>query len=333
MKYKLKDYNTFNINATCRSLTICTSVDEIQNCINNKDFRQHPHLILGEGSNILYRKNFDGFILKPELKGIDKISESENNITLKVFNGEIWDNLAQFCVKNHYYGIENLSLIPGNIGAATFQNIGAYGVEIQDIIQEVEAINIESGDIEIFTKDQCNFNYRTSIFKNVLKDKYLIISTTFNLSKVFQPNLEYSGLREEIKDEKNLSAQTIRVAVIKLRKSKLPDTDEIGNAGSFFKNPIVTKQKFLELFSGFADLKYYQIPNDQYKIPAGWMIEKCGWKGKRIGNVGTYPKQALVIVNYGNASGEDIYQFSQQIKNSVHKTFGIWLEEEVRIIP
>ncbi len=330
MKNNLKTYNTFNINAKCKYFFKCSSIEEIRKCLKSEDFLNNSKLIIGEGSNILFKNNFEGFILKPELKGIKILSETSENITLKVYNGEIWDDFAQFCVNHNYYGIENLSLIPGNVGSATFQNIGAYGSEIKDVIVEVETINIQTRKLEYFKRNKCKFDYRSSIFKK--KQKYIIISTTFILSKSFQPNLEYSGLRDELKDKINISAENVRNAVIKIRRAKLPNPKEIGNAGSFFKNPIVNNQKFLELKCKFDDLKYYQLPNNEYKIPAGWMIEKCGWKGKQIGNVGTYHKQALIIVNYGKATGNEIFQFSQKIKKSVFDEFGITLEEEVKII-
>ncbi|MBN2281364.1 MAG: UDP-N-acetylmuramate dehydrogenase [Candidatus Marinimicrobia bacterium] len=333
MSENLITYNTFKVNSKCSDLVKCLSVNELMAYLKSQDFHNTLYLILGEGSNILFRNDFNGIVLKPELKGIEILSESSDEVTIKVYNGVIWDDFVQYCVDHHYYGTENLSLIPGNVGAATYQNIGAYGVEIKDVIHEVEAIHIESRKVEHFTKDQCNFDYRSSVFKQKYQDKYIIISTTFRLSKVFKPNLEYAGLQEKLKDINTITAQNIRDVVINVRRAKLPDPDEIGNAGSFFKNPVVDEQKFQELKSKFDDLKYFQLPDNLYKIPAGWMIEKCGWKGKRIGDVGIWSKQALVVVNHGNATGEEIYQFCQNIKQSVKDVFGILPEEEVRIIP
>ncbi len=329
--FNLKSLNTFHIDVITKFFAECSDQNDIIACLNDKRFIENDRLIIGGGSNILFRNDFDGFVLKPNIKGIHAIEENDSEIIIQANNGEVWDNFVKYCVENHYQGIENLSWIPGNVGAVAVQNIGAYGVEVKDIIIFVEALKIDTNEIEIFSNKQCEFTYRGSIFKNSFKDKYIIISVTFKLSKKTGYNYEYKALQDELNNFDKINLENIRQAIINIRKSKLPDPDEFGNCGSFFKNPVVDFEKFNNIYKKNIDMPFYKISNDEYKIPAGWLIEKCDWKGKRVGNVGTYNKQALIIVNYGNASGEELYQLSQKIKSDVNNKFGIILEEEVNI--
>jgi UDP-N-acetylmuramate dehydrogenase len=291
-----------------------------------------PLLILGGGSNILFTKDFEGYILRPAIKGIKIINESDTNITLKVGAGEDWDEFVAYCVGRGWGGIENLSLIPGNVGTCPIQNIGAYGVEVKDVITEVEALNISTLKPENFKNNECEFAYRDSIFKRKLKGTHVLTHVSFKLQKQPVFKLDYGKLNEELKRFDGVNLANIRQAVIDIRDSKLPKPEELGNAGSFFKNPVVEKQKAIALLSEYEDMPSYDQGLGKVKIPAGWLIEKAGWKGKTIGNVGVHKNQALVLVNYGGAAGSDIYNLATEVQKSVKQMFDIDITMEVNIV-
>ncbi|MGZ8537882.1 MAG: UDP-N-acetylmuramate dehydrogenase [Flavisolibacter sp.] len=330
----LKPHNTFGIDATAQSFTCFSSVEELIEILKSPVIKHQPFLILGGGSNILLTKDFDGVVLKNEIKGIEINKEDADHFYLKVGAGENWHSFVMFCVENNYAGIENLSLIPGNVGASPMQNIGAYGVEIKDVFYELEAVRIKDKTTKIFGLLDCEFGYRESVFKRKYKNLFVITSVTYRLNKKPVYNTSYGAINQELEKMgvKELSIQSISQAVINIRSSKLPDPKEIGNAGSFFKNPQIPKQQFHELKERFADMPSFPVDDQHIKVPAGWLIEQCGWKGYRKGDAGCYSRQALVLVNYGNAGGEEILRLSESIINSVSDKFGIELEREVNII-
>jgi len=327
----LKEFNTFGIDVLANNFNKAKNEDEILHfLIENKC---NP-LILGGGSNILFKNNINKPILKIEIKGIQIIEENENSIYVSVGAGENWNDFVRWSLAKNYGGIENLSLIPGNVGSAPIQNIGAYGAELKDVFHSCRAISIDNKIIKTFIKDECNFTYRSSIFKEKLKNKYIISRVTFRLSKTNHViNSEYKPLKNLLNERGIITPtiQDISKLVIEIRTNKLPDPKKIGNCGSFFKNPIISNLKFKNLFKKFNTIPNYKISKNEVKIPAAWLIEECGFKGKIEGKTGTHKKHALVIVNNGGASGEEIYKFSQNIKKSVLKKFNILLEEEVNI--
>ncbi len=327
----LKSYNTFGIDVFTSKFVEITDIDELKEILieNNQ-----PILILGGGSNILFTKDFDGIVIKNNIKEINIVKETNDEIQLKVGAGEVWHEFVLFCIENNYAGIENLSLIPGNVGASPMQNIGAYGVEVKDLITEVEAFDLKDYSIKIFSNEECEFGYRSSIFKTSEKGNYFITSVTFKLNKRADINTSYGAIEKEL-ERMNISSPSIKNvsnAVINIRSNKLPDPKKIGNSGSFFKNPIVPKEQKDKILEDYADAPNYSQPDGSFKMAAGWLIEKCGWKGKRIDNYGVHENQALVIVNYGGAKGSDIFNLSAEIIKSVKETFGIELEREVNII-
>ena len=327
----LKEFNTFGIDVLANNFNKAKNEDEILHfLIENKC---NP-LILGGGSNILFKNNINKPILKIEIKGIQITEENENSIYVSVGAGENWNDFVRWSLAKNYGGIENLSLIPGNVGSAPIQNIGAYGAELKDVFHSCRAISIDNKIIKTFIKDECNFTYRSSIFKEKLKNKYVISRVTFRLSKTNHViNSEYKPLKNLLNERGIITPtiQDISKLVIEIRTNKLPDPKKIGNCGSFFKNPIISNLKFKNLFKKFNTIPNYKISKNEVKIPAAWLIEECGFKGKIEGKTGTHKKHALVIVNNGGASGEEIYKFSQNIKKSVLKKFNILLEEEVNI--
>jgi len=332
--FSLKKYNTFGIDVSTRYFIELTTDSEIENFIKENPYKTLPILILGGGSNILFTKNFDGIILKIETKGIEIIRENDESIFVKAKAGELWNDLVNFCVEKNFGGIENLALIPGCVGASPIQNIGAYGSEMKDTFFELEAIDILHGQRKIFSQQECRLAYRNSIFKNELKGKYIILSVTFKLQKNPILNISYSALSKELQ-KLNLEKPTVaavRDTVCKIRESKLPDPKIIGNAGSFFKNPSVTVDKYNELKNKFPEIVAYPAEDGNYKLAAGWMIDQCGWKGKRKENAGVHEKQALVMVNLGNASGNEILDLAHEVKVSVKNMFDVDIEFEVNII-
>ncbi len=289
---------------------------------------------MGGGSNILFTKDYKGLVLKNNLKGITVEKEDDSYVWLKTAGGEIWHDLVLYCVNNNWGGIENLSLIPGTVGAAPMQNIGAYGVEIKDTFEELEAINIHTGKIETFNNEQCKFGYRESIFKNEAKGHYFITSVTLKLNKTTKLNTAYGDIETKLKAWaiSNPTISDVSRAVITIRQSKLPDPEQLGNAGSFFKNPIIDVAHFKQLKVKFPDIKSFPALEGYMKIPAAWLIEKNGWKGKRFGDVGIHEHQALVLVNYGTGTGAELIDLAHKIIDSIKETFGITLTPEVNII-
>ncbi|HYV92202.1 MAG TPA: UDP-N-acetylmuramate dehydrogenase [Chitinophagales bacterium] len=330
----LQQLNTFGIAVTAKYFAEIFSPDEFSQLIADKEFQNEKRIVLGGGSNLLFTKNFDGLVIKNSLLGIEVLNEDAYHVWIKVAAGEVWHSFVMFCVERNLAGVENLSLIPGLVGAAPMQNIGAYGVEVKETCEEVEAIQIATGAKTILKNDDCEFGYRESVFKNKFKDQFFISSVTFKLNKIFKPKINYGDVRKTLEEMRadEITVKTVSDAVIKIRTSKLPDPKDIPNAGSFFKNPVVKKKKFEELISNYPLMPNYPDRSSQVKIPAGWLIEQCGWKGKRIGDAGVHAKQALVIVNYGDASGEEIFSIAQQVQKSVMEKFGIELQTEVNII-
>ncbi|MFA5095469.1 MAG: UDP-N-acetylmuramate dehydrogenase [Candidatus Paceibacterota bacterium] len=331
--YDLIKLNTFGISVRAKFFIELNNESDLKELFESPEFKNSEKLFLGGGSNILFTKNFDGIVVLNKLKGIEIINETPENVFIKSMGGEMWHALVIFTVDRGLWGIENLSLIPGTVGATPVQNIGAYGAELKDVLENVEAYEIETGEKRIFNKKECEFGYRESIFKNKLKGKYFIASVTLKLDKKRNENINYKALQEyleknkiEIKNSKDISD-----AVSFIRKSKLPNPAIIGNAGSFFKNVFVTKEKINSLLLTYPDMPFFE-ENGIMKIPAGWLIEQCGWKGKRVGNVGVHERQALVLVNYGGATGEEVKNLSEQIIASVYSKFGLMLEKEVNLI-
>jgi len=332
--YSLRDYNTFGIDAYAKYFAAFNSVDDLQSLLQSGEYKNEPKLFLGGGSNILFTKKFDGLVLKNEIDGIKIIHEEEKYIYVKVGAGVNWHQFVLYCIHKNLAGVENLSLIPGSVGASPMQNIGAYGVEIKDVFFSLEAYHVLENRIITFTLNDCEFGYRESVFKKKYKDQFVILDVTFRLNKIPHYNISYGAIEDELKkmQVEKLSIKAISDAVINIRTSKLPDPKIIGNAGSFFKNPEINSQRLEHLLLTEPAMPSYKITDNSFKIPAGWLIEKCGWKGYRNGDVGCYDKQALVLVNYGNARGSEIFNLSEEIRKSVYNEFGIMLQREVNII-
>jgi UDP-N-acetylmuramate dehydrogenase len=332
--FSLKQYNTFGIDVSAKEFVAFTSVDELNELLNSKSYRETHKLILGGGSNILLTKNIDGIVLKNELKGIDLIKEDQHHFYVKAAAGENWHQFVLHCIKHNYAGLENLSLIPGNIGASPMQNIGAYGVEIKDVFESLEALKKSDQSIHTFSTNDCEFGYRESVFKRKYKDEFVILNVIFRLNKIPVYNTSYGAIEQELErmNVKDLSIKAISQAVINIRSSKLPDPNEIGNAGSFFKNPTINSSIFNVLEKAHEKIPHYVVDANHIKIPAAWLIEQCGWKGYRKGDAGVHINQPLVLVNYGNANGKEIYDLSEEIVQSVKEKFKIDLEREVNII-
>jgi UDP-N-acetylmuramate dehydrogenase len=328
-------YNTFGIQATAKYFTTIKSVEEAKSLFASEIFKKEKYFILGGGSNLLLTKDFDGLVIKVEIYGKEIVREDDSTVTLHVGAGENWHAFVMYCVDRNYGGVENLSLIPGTVGAAPMQNIGAYGVEIKKNILGVEAVEISTGDVRYFDNESCKFGYRESIFKQELKDKFLISSVTFQLTKKDHHfNVSYGAIDETLKQlgAKNLSLKAISDAVIYIRSNKLPDPKRIGNAGSFFKNPSIQADLMDFIKKDFPSLPSYPSTNGLVKIPAAWLIEQCGWKGKTFDNIGVHQHQALVLVNYGGGKGEKIWELAMKIKESVKEKFNITLQAEVNVI-
>ncbi len=330
----LKSYNTFGIDVKAKFFSEIYDETELKEVFSSDEYKSLPKLILGGGSNILLTKDFDGLVLKISISGIEIIGEDNETVLIKAGAGETWHKLVLFCVEKNYGGIENLSLIPGTVGAAPMQNIGAYGREIKDVFESLNGVYIDNGKSAVFKKDECKFGYRNSIFKNELRDKFIITYVTLRLSKHPVINISYGNVKSELDKlgYNQIGIKEVSDVIIKIRQSKLPDPAEIGNAGSFFKNPEVSEDKFNQLKENFKDIIGFKLENGKVKIPAGWLIESCGWKGKKVGNTGSHAKQSLVLVNYGEASGEEVLNLAKEIKKSVLDKFGIELKEEVNII-
>ena len=332
----LKEYNTFGIEVFAKEFYSINSTLDAKTFFLEENFNDRELLIIGGGSNLLFTEDFNGAVVHNEIKGTSVESENENEVLLKVGAGENWHEFVLHCINEGYAGLENLSLIPGNVGASPMQNIGAYGVEVKDLITEVEAIRIKDAEIVTFSNPECEFDYRSSIFKTTCKNEYFITSVTFKLTKSPVFNISYGAIKSQL-EHNNIDIQTVNIkdisdAVITIRQSKLPDPKEIGNSGSFFKNPIIDNDTFEKLKKTHKDMPAYKLPKGGYKLAAGWLIEKTGWKGYTEGNYGVHKKQALVLVNYGGATGLEIYDLSERVLLSVENKFGITLEREVNII-
>lgn len=328
----LKPYNTFGIDCAARYFAAFATIDDLGELL--AEARRDRLLVLGGGSNILLTGDFDGWVLKNELKGISLVSEDADHYYVRAAAGENWHRFVLHCIDHGYAGIENLSLIPGNTGASPMQNIGAYGVEIRDVFHELEAFDIEEGKVRRFGLADCAFGYRESVFKKELKGRFVILNVTFRLNKVPVFNTSYGAISQELDRMKvtELSIRAVSQAVINIRSSKLPDPAVTGNAGSFFKNPVVPETQFEQLQAQYPAIPGYPAGAGYKKIAAGWLIEQCGWKGFRQGDAGCYEKQALVLVNYGHATGSEIFGLSEKIIGSVRDKFGVVIEREVNII-
>lgn len=326
----LLPYNTFGIDVTAKALANFTSLQELQALLQQAD----NALILGGGSNVLFTRNYDGWILRNQLKGIELVHEDDTHFYVKAAAGEVWHDLVLHCIEQGYAGIENLSLIPGSVGASPMQNIGAYGVEIKDVFHELEAYHIHDQTVVKFGLQDCAFGYRESVFKRQFKNQFVLLNVTYKLNKQPVFHTSYGAIEQELEamGVQELSIKAVSQAVINIRQSKLPDPAVIGNAGSFFKNPKITAEHYQQLQQVHANIPGYTEPGNMVKVPAGWLIEQCQWKGYRKGDAGCHARQALVLVNYGKATGSEIYELSEAILNSVQQTFGITLEREVNIV-
>lgn len=330
----LKPFTTLGVRVRASELITVNSIAVLADLKQTGRLDNRKVMVLGEGSNVLFSENYEGLVLLNQIFGYEVIEESEGQVLLKVGGGENWSRLVDYCVSKNWGGIENLSLIPGTAGAAPVQNIGAYGAELKDVFVSLSAFDLRTGDIEIFDSKSCEFAYRNSIFKSKFPDRYFIYEVTLRLQKEPDFNLEYAPLQEEFagRNPENISILEISNAVKKIRRSKLPDPAKIGNAGSFFKNPSVSESKMNELKAAYPGIPVYINSDGSFKLAAGWLIEQSGWKGKRMGDAGVHDKQALVLVNYGEATGQELLKFANQIEESIWGKFGIKLEKEVRVI-
>tara|TARA_R110002072_G_scaffold124085_1_gene259521 strand:- start:38392 stop:39405 length:1014 start_codon:yes stop_codon:yes gene_type:complete len=329
----LKEYNTFHIDCKARYFVSVSTIEELNKVLANKKFENR--FLLGGGSNMLLTGDIDALVIHLNLKGITILSEDQQKVNIEVMAGENWHQFVMFCISNNYGGVENLSLIPGNVGTAPIQNIGAYGVELKDTFVKCNAVEIDTQRERVFTKTDCNFGYRNSVFKNDLKGKYIITSVVFELTKTdHKKSTSYGAIKDKLA-EKNIYDPTIKDisdAVISIRESKLPDPAKLGNSGSFFKNPVIDSETFREFRVKFPEAPFYEVSASQFKIPAGWLIEQAGFKGKQFGDAGVHKNQALVLVNYGDASGQEIWELAILIQKKIKEMFGIYIEPEVNVI-
>lgn len=331
--FNLKEHNTFGIDVKCRRFIEFESVDELLQIVNSLTDADKPLLVLGGGSNMLFTADYEGTVLHSAIKGHVAV-QTDEGIMLRCGSGEVLDDIVSLCVSNRMYGAENLSLIPGDVGASAVQNIGAYGAEAKDIILKVEAVDLQTGKMCEFTNEECEYAYRKSKFKGEWRNRFVITYVTYKLSEVFCPCLDYGNIRAEL-EKRNIkvpTAEQLRNVIIDIRNEKLPDPKVEGNAGSFFMNPVVPKAKYEELVARFGNVPHYSVDDNNEKIPAGWMIDQCGWKGKSLGKAGVHSRQALVLVNRGGAEGKDIVALCDAIKRDVKDKFGIDIVPEVNII-
>jgi len=328
--YSLKAYNTFGIDANADYFVSVQSLTELREVLSDSNFKNLPHLVLGGGSNILLCSDYKGLVIHIDFRGIKELG----NGLVCIQAGENWHEFVMWSLERGYNGLENLSLIPGNVGTAPIQNIGAYGVELKDVFVELQAYHISSGEVHLFDAASCGFDYRDSVFKNVHRGAYIILSVTLQLRNDGIVNTSYGAI-SDVLAENNISSPSpkdVSDAVISIRSSKLPNPKEIGNSGSFFKNPVLSMSHFEAIQREFSDVPSYPVNDNEVKVPAGWMIEKAGWKGKQFQSYGVHEKQALVLVNYGGATGQDIHELAQQIRASIKEKFGVDLEMEVNVI-
>jgi UDP-N-acetylmuramate dehydrogenase len=333
--YNLLTHNTFGLDVNCSEFFEFNTEDELKDVVSKiRKGEITKYLVIGAGSNVLFTSDYSGLILHSAIKGVDVIKEDDFHVYIRVGSGETWDDIVDKSVCNDWHGAENLSLIPGEVGASAVQNIGAYGAEAKDLIYEVEAMNISTGEIERISNKDCAYSYRQSRFKNQWKGKYIVTYVTYVLSKQFTPRLDYGNIRAELDKEgvKQPNAVQLRQTIIKIRRAKLPDPQIEGNAGSFFMNPVIGKDKYNELASLYPTMPHYTVDDLHEKIPAGWMIDQCGWKGKSLGRVGVHVNQALVLVNHGGATGQELIRLSDTIRRDVKTKFGIEIFPEVNIL-
>lgn len=333
-KVPLAPHTTFGVPATAERFLEIGSIEALQMAMKLPEVKDGKKLILGGGSNVLFTQDQEGTVIHNSIQGKEQLRSEGDDVLIRVGGGENWHRFVRHCVEQGYGGVENLSLIPGRVGAAPMQNIGAYGVELEEVFEELEAFDLESGAIERFKKADCGFGYRTSVFKTSYKDRFVILNVTLRLSRTPRFNISYGSLKEELDRMgiEDLSLDAVSQAVIRIRQSKLPDPERVGNAGSFFKNPVVEKDKFEELRAEDPQLKGFPLEDGRYKIPAARLIERMGWKGKRFNGHGVNDRQPLVLVNYGNARGKDLRDLAHRIQASVEEHFGIKLEPEVNIL-
>lgn len=329
--FSLEKYNTFHLPVKTRWFMEYESEEDVQKILRDEYFQECLSTHIGQGSNLLFINDYNGIILHSAIRGMEVVSEDEATVSLRVGAGEVWDEVVAYAVSKGWGGIENLSLIPGEVGAAAVQNIGAYGVEIKDVIESVEAWNRLTFEKHVFTAEECGYGYRSSRFKDPHQDPHFITYVTLRLEKFPVFNIEYGALKQRLSD-KALTLENVRETVISIRKEKLPDTESLGNAGSFFMNPLITGEHFERIRKEYPDVPSYPAEKGKVKVPAGWLIEKCGFKGQRHGNVGVYEKQALVLVNFGGATGDEIALFAESIRAAVKERFGIELMPEVKYI-
>lgn len=331
--YSLKKHNSFGIDSRTRYFAEVDNVNDLITLLKNNPARGLQFMILGEGTNILFVDDFDGMILHPKITGIEITRETDDFIYIRVSAGENWDRFIGWAVKKELGGIENLSLIPGSVGACPVQNIGAYGCEVSEVIEHVETIRVSDGIKKVYQNKSCNFGYRSSIFKTKLQGQVIITHVLFRLSKKPLLKTEYGAISEKLKNYSHPTVSDLREVIIGIRSEKLPDPQKTGNAGSFFKNPVLTGDAFRSFINKYPDAPHFQTEvEDTHKIPAAWLIEYCGWKGKRLGNAGIYEFQPLVIVNYGDATGREIFELSEKIRKDVFSRFNIMLETEVNLV-
>ncbi|MCU0360172.1 MAG: UDP-N-acetylmuramate dehydrogenase [Bacteroidia bacterium] len=333
-QYNLKHLNTFGIEAYCDNYAEIHSFEEFKQLMATKEYTTSKKLILGGGSNLLFVSDFKGLVIRNCLKGISLVKAYDDEILVKAAAGENWHGFVMWCIQQGYAGLENLSLIPGCVGASPMQNIGAYGVEIKDVFEELEACHMSTGELRVFSKNECHFGYRESVFKREFKEVYFITSVTFRLSKLEKLNTSYGAISLELEKMgvKKAGIKDVSEAVIHIRQSKLPDPKQMGNAGSFFKNPEVSAEQYAALKARYPELVAYALENGNFKLAAGWLIEQCGLKGLEMNGAAVHDKQALVLVNKGKCSGKDIYELSEHVLNVVNDVFGVRLEREVNII-
>jgi UDP-N-acetylmuramate dehydrogenase len=331
-QHSLKELNSFGVDAVASLYAAPENEEALIHLLKEYAYQQLPFLVMGEGSNILFKENYEGLIIRPGMKGVEVLEENDQEVLIRVGAAENWDNWVSLSISKGWFGLENLSLIPGSVGSAPVQNIGAYGVELKDYFERADAWDLQEKKLVQLDRPSCKFGYRSSIFKHEHRDRYIITHVVFRLRKQAQLQLNYGPVQENFSKAGGTSPLDLREVIMAIRRQKLPDPQEIGNAGSYFKNPMVDRTVFKCIRVDYPDIPNFPDANNQVKIPAGWLIEQAGWKGKRIGNVGTWPYQALVIVNYGNASGQEILDFSEKLRTDVDKQFGIYLEREVNVI-
>ncbi len=331
--YSLLSHNTFGMNVKTSVFIEYESVEELKDVLSKFPLESDKWFHIGSGSNLLFTKDYQGTILHSAIKGYEVLHEDEDEVVIRVGAGEVWDDFVAYTVANGWYGAENLSLIPGEVGASAVQNIGAYGVEVKDLIVRVETVDVSSGKEHIFENELCGYAYRESVFKYRLKGKYIVTHVVYSLSKKSNYKLEYGNIRAELeKSACELTLQNVRQTIINIREAKLPNPEIQGNAGSFFMNPIISRTLFDRLLVEYPQMPHYNVDDAHVKIPAAWMIDQCGWKGKQMGNAGVHDKQALVLVNCGGATGEEIVSLSNHIQQTVYDKFGIHIVPEVNFI-